>query len=109
MLDDIEDLTTMMQHTIVTAARDPKNKLSEEDLKVFARWITQCMLLRKYTTTRRKTDKIDYSSIIRRVLNLNDCQSDLKLGEGDDIELQTMTWDQGEGGKKEKKKMTANQ
>ena len=100
--------TAMMQNSIVTAAGDPINKLSEEDLKALARWTTQCMLLRKYITMRRKR-QIDHSSIIRRVLKLNDCWLDHKFGVENDTELQTMTWDQGEVGKKEKKKMIANQ
>ena len=117
--------STMMHHTIVTAARDPKNKLTEEELKALARGMDHSVRIAEdiYYNEKEKR-QIDHSAIIQKVLNLNDWDADLKLGVEEEIELQAMTGelellesemieDEGDGGEgskkgKKKKRMIAN-
>ena len=117
--------STMMRHTIVTGARDPKNKLTEEELKALARGMDHsvCIAEEVYYNEKEKR-QIDHSSIIQKVLNLNDWEADLQLGVEEEIELQALTAelellelemiededesDGGEGSKKGKKRKIAN-
>ena len=55
----------MMHHTIVTAARDPKNKLTAEELKALARGMDHsvCIAEEIYYNEKEKR-QIDHSAII---------------------------------------------
>ena len=119
----------MMHHTIVTAAREPKDKLTAEELKALARGMDHSVRIAEEIYYNEKEKRqIDHSAIIRKVLNLNDWDADLKLGVEEEIELQAMTGelellesemiededeDKGDGGEgskkgKKKKRMIAN-
>lgn len=83
--------STMMRHTIVTAARDLKNNMSLDDLKALARGMDHSL---RMAEDRYYHDKeavyIDHSSIIRKVLKLNDWAEEVQFGIEEDVEDQGM-------------------
>ena len=84
--------STMMQHMIVTQARDPENKLDVEELKALARGMDHSICIAESTYYHEKERaQIDHSKIIERVLKLNDWNEEIEVGMEEEIEKDIMT------------------
>ena len=83
--------STMMWHMIVTASRDPVNKLMEDEIKALARGMDHsvCIAEMVYNQTKEKM-QIDHLAIIRKVLKMNSWDEELKMGVEEEIEFQCM-------------------
>ena len=83
--------STMMWHTIVTASRDPVNRLTEEEIKTLARGMDHSVRMAEMVYNQNKEKmQIDHSAIIRKVLKMNDWDEELKTGVEEEIEFQCM-------------------
>ena len=87
--------STKIRHTIVTAGRDPENKLNVEELKALARGMDHSVETaesRYYHEQEKRM--VDHSKIIERVLKLNGIKSwnyEIKTGIEEGIENDVMT------------------
>ena len=81
----------MMQHMIVTASRDPVNKLTEDETQALARGIYHSIRMAETVYNQNKEKmQIDHSANIRNVLKMNNWEEELKMGVEEEIEFWCM-------------------